>query len=399
MEQTLYHQKGSEWEKCSAKKGGYRTQQYSSTDGEESIQPEVSCLRRTFVFRKGQNIVATGTRPLSIVINDNQKEWEEILREHPHAGWICQWMLELPLAEECCKILYKGKSKGVSDGSYSKHKDLCSAAWIIQFNHQLNVRGGGIVPGPAGSSNAYQGELGGILGQLLIIYMLEQVHPPTTSYKICIACDGESALYRSLQATPEDFISTNRSFDLISQIMDLKEKIIGTIVPVHVRGHQDRENGSLSDLETLNVQMDLLAKEILNAAEEENYVVPDALPATTGGIPQVDYKDTPICGELASTIRSLISKDRVITWWRYKGRFQEQVRYTDIDWEVMKITTTKLSFAMRRFVSKWTCHHIGIGRMMNLRKSRAYNKCPRCGEENEDTLHVLRCRSKSARKR
>ena len=144
--------------------------------------------------------------------------------------------------------------------------------------------------------------------------------------------------------------------------------------------------------------MDLLAKEILHAFDEEEDVVPDALPATDVGIPQVDYKDTPICGELASTIRALISEDRAITWWRYKGRFREQVHYMDIDWDVMKSTTSELSFAMRRFVSKWTSHHIGVGRMMNLRKSRVCNKCPRCGEDNKDTLHVLRCRSKSARK-
>ena len=64
----------------------------------------------------------------------------------------------------------------------------------------------------------------------------------------------------------------------------------------------------------------------------------------------------------------------------------------------MKTTTTELSFAMQRFVSKWISHHIGVGRMMNFRKARVCNDCPRCGVANETTLHVLRCKSKSARK-
>ena len=110
------------------------------------------------------------------------------------------------------------------------------------------------------------------------------------------------------------------------------------------------------------------------------------------------YKDIPICRELVSTIRSLISEDRAIAWWQYKGRFREGVLYTDVDWKVMKTTTTELSFTMQCFVLKWTCHHIGVGRMMNLQKARVCNKCPQCGAANENTLYVLRCRTKSARK-
>ena len=36
--------------------------------------------------------------------------------------------------------------------------------------------------------------------------------------------------------------------------------------------------------------------------------------------------------------------------------------------------------------------------MMEFRKLRTCNKCPRCGAAEETTLHVLRCRSRAARK-
>ena len=93
-----------------------------------------------------------------------------------------------------------------------------------------------------------------------------------------------------------------------------------------------------------------------------------------------------------------MSEDRAIAWCRHKGRFRVGVQYGDVDWKVLSTTMTELSFAMRRFASKWTSHHISVGRMMNFRKSRMCNDCPRCGEPNEDTVHVLRCRSKPARK-
>ena len=141
----------------------------------------------------------------------------------------------------------------MSDGSYEHKKEICTAAWIIKFGPVLYLKGGGVVPGLAGCSNAYQGELGGLLGQLLIIYTLEQWSLTQHPYKVQIACNGESALFRSLTATREDFTSTHLSFDLVSQIMVLKEQIQGTIKPIHVKGHQDDERVSLSEVEILNV--------------------------------------------------------------------------------------------------------------------------------------------------
>ena len=84
--------------------------------------------------------------------------------------------------------------------------------------------------------------------------------------------------------------------------MVLREIIKGNIIPVHVKGHQDRDNTDLSEMEHLNVQMDVLAKEILESAILSKEDTPDALPLTKAGIPQVDYQDIPISSSLASTL-------------------------------------------------------------------------------------------------
>ena len=398
-EDKLFKKCGSIWESYLPGRQGRRSQTYYGYTRRVEGQPNLQTLKRTMVFSQGENFVGTGTRDNIIPREMKQKgTWNEILRRHPHSSWICEWMSTLPPESECCKFLYNGEARGVSDGSYESKKDICTAAWIIEFGPDLYVKGGGVVPGPSGRSNAYRGELGGLLGQLLIIYTLEQWLPPQNPYNIPIACDGESALYRSLTATREDFTSTHLSFDLVSQIMVLKEQIQGSIEPVHVKGHQDDEKISLSEVEILNVRMDTLAKEILEKAVISDQEVPDAIPLVSPGITQVDYQEIPICSSLASTLRSLISEDRAIAWWRYKGRFREGVLYNDVDWKVLGTTTTEMSFSMRRFVAKWTCHHIGVGRMMEFRRARKCNDCPRCGASEESTLHVLQCRSKDARK-
>ena len=394
----LYYNNRDSWESYQLTRSGSRTQWYRGPA--EVTHPNVDTLQRTTVFCHGQDLVATGSRRLQTEPPNPtiRTSWKEVLLDQPHAKWICNWMSDPPSIQECSTILYSGRASGVSDGSYAEKWDVCTAAWILDFGNGLEIKGGGVVPGPEGVSTAYRGELGGLLGQLLVIRSIEVCCPPPNQYSIQVACDGEGALFRSLNATREDFTSRHGSFDLISQIMVLQDRIKGTLVPTHVRGHQDRQGIALSDPELLNVRMDQLAKDIMVAALQDGDDIPDALPLVSPGITQVDYKDIPICSHLASTLRELISQDRALEWWKYKGRFRTGVTYKDIHWKVMEYTMKEMSFAMKRFVAKWTSHHIGVGRMMELRRSRSKNECPRCGELHESTLHVVRCQARSARK-
>ena len=196
----------------------------------------------------------------------------------------------------------------------------------------------------------------------------------------------------------EYFSSRNKSFDIISLIISTKESMKATIIPTHVYGHQDDLGRSLSSLEKLNVRMDRFAKEILDIALRNNEDVADALPLDPQSIIQVDYADIPVTSCLASTLRHLLSRDRLLKWWKYKNRFKAPVHTLQIDWTVLKRTGQEHSFQMSRFVSRWVSHHIGVGRMMEFRNARDINTCPRCGSNQEDALHVIRCRAKSSRK-
>ena len=75
------------------------------------------------------------------------------------------------------------------------------------------------------------------------------------------------------------------------------------IEPIHVRGHQDQMTNKLTRLETLNIRMDRLAKEIRHAVITEDVDIPDALPMSRDGLIQVDYEDIPITSSLTSTLQ------------------------------------------------------------------------------------------------
>jgi len=48
------------------------------------------------------------------------------------------------------------------------------------------------------------------------------------------------------------------------------------------------------------------------------------------------------------------------------------------------------------FISKWLSEDTATGRVMQRRKQRRHDHCPRCGEDDEHLLHVLICSADSA---
>ena len=83
------------------------------------------------------------------------------------------------------------------------------------------------------------------------------------------------------------------------------------------------------------------AKEILRDAALEHQHIPDAITMTPDGIIQVDYEDTTITPNLASTIRYQIGKNRIGEWWRFEKRIKPEVMNEEIDGEVMKTPVDK----------------------------------------------------------
>ena len=102
-------------------------------------------------------------------------------------------------------------------------------------------------------NDGYRVELGGILGLLVILCLLEELFPPDAPYDVVIACDGKSALFKALSGDREYFNTSSSSFDLLSRVILLQERLRAHLIPTHVKGHQDGHRRSLTELEVLNV--------------------------------------------------------------------------------------------------------------------------------------------------
>jgi hypothetical protein len=46
---------------------------------------------------------------------------------------------------------------------------------------------------------------------------------------------------------------------------------------------------------------------------------------------------------------------------------------------------------MIKFISKWMSNTLATGVVLQRRKHRIFNRCPRCNEWGEDKVHVLIC--------
>ena len=395
------HQRGwIRYDRMEGRKGRYK---HFLLHGEtvEDLPP-TAC--RTRVRALTTSYMGTGTREVleTDVSPQRGQTLYDVLRDIPDASWICSWMsdpLHLSAIVEC---IQNGEGLGISDGSYQRKWDLCSAGWIV-WTPQGEIKGGGPIPGPLHAGSSYRGELGGLLGLVIIVRILERLYPPASPYSIKVGCDGLSALTRSMLVTREYTNTSHTDFDIISRIISYKEGLMAVFCPIHVKGHQDLLK-PLTRAAVLNHRMDTLAKEINSFYHNTDDPLPDALPCSPFGITQVDYIDEPIVSALAQTLVQRISGDRLKAYWKKKGRYKEQHIETWIDWKVMSRMMTEASHRRRIFISKWVSNQVAVGTVMVQRSERVCDTCPCCNNASETRIHLIRCRSsktawKQARKK
>lgn len=392
MEGVLYVNQLGKWHRYSPQQMTRDNTLMYTTQGSivDALPPK---CQRTRVLRFPKYYKATGFRiDLSCPVHTPpfQQSLEDVLHLYPDSEWICQWMEVTPHLQEFVDNIRNGKGKGVSDGSYRQDLDLCSAGWILTAG-EFEIRGGGCIPTPDKNSTAYRAELGGLLGLILVLLMLETLFPPEETYAITIGCDGKSALHKALTGDKEYFNASTPSFDLIARIHSLRARLKATITPEHVRGHQDRRGKVLTYMETLNVRMDTLAKEILQYQHDHSLDVHDSLPSLPQCLPLVDYGNVPIVSNLASTLVHRISENRLRDYWQTRGRYKVSFAEQWIDWKVVTSVMKESSTNMQKFIVKWVSQQNAVGMVQKKRKETEHDNCPVCGVPHEDNEHVLLC--------
>ena len=366
-----------------------------STFRRYSRQPPRGIVRRTTIHQRGQLAVTHGESfnvlPITDSISIPRPTFEDALNTFPDAEWACSNLKGLANLDRLRQAIERGDAVAVSDGSAHKGLKLGSMAWIFaDATDTWSIEGGGLIPGAREGNDSFRSEAGGLLGIVLVLAALTKLE-----YKghIMVMCDGKSALSRAIRTNRFAFSSSNPSFDLISRIIALRDNLSMEISGSHVHGHQDDITDILSLPAALNVKMDARAKQYIHCAKMQNFVPPASLPDAPYGISQVHTTDKTISTHLEKSLLHWVSFMDAKDWWISKGRFS-LVTASHIDWDVVKGTTSSMTFHQKRFLSKWVSNQLPTGDFQRTKRLQESAACPRCGMDHETVDHVSRCPQK-----
>ena len=403
-QQDLIHHDGEEWRYYSPiKESRSRHHRYHLDNPKRctNVPPRNRIYRTTIQTNNkiattdGYNIHQDIT---NIVINPTtlQQRFKTIISSQPDSAWIMGKLYGIKNLKKVIKGFLEGTSAGISDGSHNQHWGLASAAWsIVNEPTGEAICGGGMIPGTREDQNSYRSEASGLYGILLVVHTMEVLTKQQGS-TITIACDGSSALFKTLTTYKERFSSSNRCFDVISRIIDVRDRIQTPIKPTFVRGHQDDKYSELTFLEEWNVQMDALANQIMTEAFHREFEPPKVLPSAEIGITMCQFQSTPITSRLDRTLRELITHEDAVEWWIEKERIDPQTEHL-IDWKLSKAVMEEASRPRRKFIAKWVTDQLPVGSVQAQRQFQTTATCPRCGYDYEDRRHILDCPQDNAR--
>lgn len=71
--------------------------------------------------------------------------------------------------------------------------------------------------------------------------------------------------------------------------------------------------------------------------------------------------------------------------------FNENILQEQVNWKAMAYARKRSTTGLLIFMSKWISNTVPTGRVMQRRKQRVFNRCPRCNHWGEDREHILRC--------
>jgi hypothetical protein len=273
----------------------------------------------------------------------------------------------------------------VSDGSYFPEEKKAAAAWIIESACGTQwIMGSLLIPGSEASYSSYRSELTGLVAISLTMKIL--AGGCAQPKHVIIGCDGKSAL-NSLSLTKDDLTANTSNYDLLSILVDIWDLCTMKPYPVHVKGHQDDDQeAALTRMEKLNVLVDQLAR--LTAEGQTTRRSLFTLPLL--GIKPVMQHGIPITGRLHSTLYSGIVDNNLARYLEDKF-LRPFCTIDDIALSAFRHARSTSHLGMVKFMSKWWSNTLPTGVIMQRRKHRIFNRCPRCNEWGEDRLHLIVC--------
>jgi hypothetical protein len=277
-----------------------------------------------------------------------------------------------------------GQIVAVSDGSFLSTTKSAAAAWIIESQCKSQwIMGSLSTPGSMDEASAYRSELTGLTAISVTLKILSHCRPSPAH--LIIACDGLSAL-QVLKANRDTITANSPHADLQSIIVDIWTNSRSQPLPIHVKGHQDSTGRRLNRLEELNIMMDKLAK--LTAMSRPS--MPTSLHVPQLGISPISYHRQQVSGNLYKTLYYKITADH--TWQYFSSKlFSNPQAFSAVNTSVFEKARKQSTTNMNIFISKWLSNTLATGIVMQRRRQRVFNRCPRCHNWGEDRLHIVVC--------
>ena len=372
-----------------------------------SQQPPPPTAMRTRVESRGAiTVYHTGAAStlLSTPTPPPQSLAHRILSPRHGRSWATSKWLNDDDGAYIAKCIRDETAKAVSDGSF---KDaLGTAAFVLEgpIEEQHWIIGTNRVPGIAEDQSAYRSELAGIYAIACTVEDLCEHHNITRG-AVTIACDGESALYKSMDEQHR-IKSKHKHFDLI---MAIKSKLKTSPITWHwrhVHGHQDIKHGitfeEMDRWAQLNMIVDRLAGERWNdeAANEDQvqqeienegwraYLQPTA--KSEGMIASLDG-GVKMSNKLIDRLETVCLGQQSIDYWVEHNHFPKRYQ-RHIDWSMIGLAASRMSHLRTAFVTKFVANHGATASRLFQREQVASPECPRgCGATKEDSRHVLKC--------
>eukprot|EP00557_Chaetoceros_sp_GSL56_P013372 CAMPEP_0176481264 /NCGR_PEP_ID=MMETSP0200_2-20121128/2725_1 /TAXON_ID=947934 /ORGANISM="Chaetoceros sp., Strain GSL56" /LENGTH=500 /DNA_ID=CAMNT_0017877453 /DNA_START=2342 /DNA_END=3841 /DNA_ORIENTATION=- len=278
----------------------------------------------------------------------------------------------------------QGTVVAVSDGSYLQEANEAAAAWTIESACGTQwIMGSLGVPGSTEDYSSYRSELTGLVAISLTMKILAGGCPPPPH--VIIGCDGKAAL-ESLILTKDDINANTSNVDLLSILSDIWNSSGMRPHPVHVKGHQDDDHQPLTRLEKMNVLMDKLAT--MTATVQQERVASMKIPFL--GMKSVTRDSKHIAGCLHKAFYSAIVNGNLLKYYE-KKLLDSSCTMDNIAMTAFRHARLTMQLGMVKFMSKWWSNTLLTGVILQQRRSRIHNRCPRCNEWGEDKLHVLVC--------
>jgi hypothetical protein len=203
-----------------------------------------------------------------------------------------------------------GTAYSGTDGSY---KDgYGTAAFRIQNDLEDHITGFNITPGLQEQQSAYRSELGGIVGILVLLDLLQQ-HYDLCIHRFVITCDCNGAGLKSLTYHRPP-TANNDNCDLLTQAYKVKTKATIDIVYQLVEGHQaDRYgNQQVDKYGLLNDAMDKLAKQYREETKHHMNLSPQQIISDQEW--SIWIADQKITGDTLNTVRRPIQETEMSKW-------------------------------------------------------------------------------------